>query len=65
MQRVIASDQKKFTGHFSDRPRHTQQLDYFVYEREMRTKEMPAGRQRAAKLGPVPLTGRAPTAQVT
>ena len=26
-----------------DRPRHTQQLDYFIYEHDMRTKEIPAG----------------------
>jgi hypothetical protein len=30
------------------RPRHTQQLDYFLYEHDLRTKEIPAGQARAA-----------------
>ena len=47
MERVIDADQQKFTGHVLDRPRHTQQLDYFVYEHDLRTKEIPAGLQRA------------------
>jgi hypothetical protein len=34
-------------GHMLDRPRHTHQLDYFVYEHDIRTKELPAGRRRA------------------
>ena len=28
-------------------PRHTQQVDYFIYEHDMRAKEIPAGRRRA------------------
>ena len=35
-------------GHCTDRPRHTQQVDYFYYEHDMRTKELPAGAKRAA-----------------
>ena len=27
--------------------RHTQQLDYFLYEHKMRTTELPAGYERA------------------
>ncbi|MEE2031350.1 flavin-containing monooxygenase [Rhodococcus chondri] len=49
MERVIASDQQKFTGHMLDRPRHTQQLDYFVYEHDIRTRELPAGLARATR----------------
>ncbi len=48
MERVIDADQQKFTGHVIDRPRHTQQLDYFVYEHDLRAKEIPAGVRRAA-----------------
>jgi hypothetical protein len=48
MERVIDADQQKFTGHVLDRPRHTQQLDYFVYEHDLRVKEIPAGLKRAA-----------------
>ncbi|HEY9311922.1 flavin-containing monooxygenase [Williamsia sp.] len=51
MDTVIASDQQKYTGHMLDRPRHTQQVDYFIYEHEMRTKELPEGAARAAALG--------------
>jgi len=52
MHRVIASDQARFVGHFNDRPRHTQQVDYYIYEHEMRTKELPAGLERAHAHGP-------------
>jgi hypothetical protein len=51
MERVIDADQQRFTGHVLDRPRHTQQLDYFVYEHDIRAKELPAGRARAARVG--------------
>ncbi|WP_341925690.1 NAD(P)-binding domain-containing protein [Nocardioides psychrotolerans] len=47
MERVIVADQQKYTGHVLDRPRHTQQVDYFLYEHDMRTKEIPAGLERA------------------
>lgn len=47
MERVIVEDQQKYTGHVLDRPRHTQQVDYFLYEHDLRTKEIPAGRKRA------------------
>jgi hypothetical protein len=51
MERVIDADQQKYTGHVLDRPRHTQQLDYFVYEHDLRVKEIPAGLRRAERLG--------------
>jgi thioredoxin reductase len=47
MERVILEDQQKYLGHVLDTPRHTQQLDYFVYEHEIRTRELPQGAQRA------------------
>ncbi|MFC3778416.1 hypothetical protein [Mycolicibacterium holsaticum] len=34
-------------------------MDYWHYERNMRKRELPAGRRRAEKLGPVQLAGRA------
>jgi hypothetical protein len=43
---------QKYTGHMLDRPRHTQQLDYFLYEHDMRAREIPAGAQRAQRHGP-------------
>lgn len=47
MERVIDADQEKYVGHCVDRPRHTQQVDYFHYEHDIRTKEFPAGVRRA------------------
>jgi hypothetical protein len=58
MWRVIAEDEKKYIGHFSDRPRHTQQVDYFVYEHQLRTRELPSGLRRVQRSGPVRLAGR-------
>lgn len=49
MQRVIDADQQLHAGHCTDRPRHTQQVDYFLYEHDLRTREMPAGRERARR----------------
>jgi len=58
MERVIVADQQLYTGHMLDRPRHTQQLDYFIYEHDMRTREIPTGRKRAQAQGAPALTGR-------
>ncbi|MGX1811175.1 flavin-containing monooxygenase [Nocardia sp. NPDC055321] len=52
MLRVIAADHRKFTGHMVDRARHTQQVDYYVYERDIRLRELPAGRRRAGSAKP-------------
>jgi hypothetical protein len=52
MTAAITADERKHIGHYSDRPRHTQQVDYFSYERDIRKRELPAGRRRMAKLGP-------------
>lgn len=64
MERVIVADQQKYTGHVLDRPRHTQQVDYFIYEHDMRVKEIPAGLERARRLGAPRLTERASVAPV-
>jgi hypothetical protein len=49
MERVIGADQIKHTGHRTNRPRHTQQVDDVIYEHDLRTREIPAGRKRAAQ----------------
>lgn len=51
MERVIDADQQLHAGHCTNRPRHTQQVDYFYYEHDIRTKEIPAGIRRAAVAG--------------
>ena len=48
MEQTIDADQQLHAGHCTDRPRHTQQVDYFYYEHDVRTKELPAGAKRAA-----------------
>ena len=47
MRRVIVEDEKKYIGHMPDTPRHQQQVDYFLYEHDMRTREIPRGLERA------------------
>lgn len=49
-ERVIVEDQKKYIGHMIDTPRHQQQVDYFLYERDRRTREIPHGLERGAAL---------------
>ena len=44
---VITADEQLYIGHVTNKPRHTQQVDYFVYEHDLRTKEIPAGVRRA------------------
>ncbi len=47
MERVIDADQQLHAGHCTDRPRHTQQVDYFYYDHDIRARELPAGIRRA------------------
>jgi hypothetical protein len=53
MERVITADEQLYLGHVTDRPRHTQQVDYFIYEHDLRTRELPAGMKRAATVAEV------------
>ncbi|RJQ81974.1 NAD(P)/FAD-dependent oxidoreductase [Pseudonocardiaceae bacterium YIM PH 21723] len=48
MERSIERDLRRH-GVFSDRPRHTQQVDYHLYKHDLRLYELPAGRRRARK----------------
>jgi cation diffusion facilitator CzcD-associated flavoprotein CzcO len=47
MEQAITADEAKYLGHMLDTPRHTQQVDYFLYEHDLRAKEIPAGRRRS------------------
>jgi hypothetical protein len=47
MERTIRADEAKHIKHFSSRPRHTMQLDWYVYEHDLVKREIPAGRARA------------------
>ncbi|MFC8044691.1 flavin-containing monooxygenase [Nocardia sp. NPDC057353] len=50
MERVIAEDEQKFIGHMMNTARHTQQLDYWLYEHDLRVRELPAGYRRAGRV---------------
>ncbi|HEY1522981.1 MAG TPA: NAD(P)-binding domain-containing protein [Solirubrobacteraceae bacterium] len=53
MQREIKRDERRHMRHYSNRPRHTMQLDYYVYEHDLRKRVIPAGQERArARPGP-------------
>ena len=48
MEATITADEQLYLGHMLDTPRHTQQVDYFLYEHDLRVREIPAGRKRAS-----------------
>ena len=43
----IKRDEAHHTAHFTNKPRHTMQLDWYVYEDDLRRREIPAGEARA------------------
>ncbi|WP_198428642.1 flavin-containing monooxygenase [Nocardia bovistercoris] len=52
MEETITADEQLYLGHVLDRPRHTQQVEFYHYERQMRVEELPLGRERAQVEGP-------------
>ena len=48
MEETIRRDEAIHTGDFSDRPRHTMQIEWYTYEHDIWNREIPAGRERAA-----------------
>lgn len=59
MEETIRADQERQFGKVVDRPRHTMQIDWYVYEHDIRNRELPAGAERArAGMAPA-LAGRA------
>lgn len=57
MQRVITADERRFIGHMVPSARHTQQVDHFIYEHDLRTRELPEGLRRARAAGTAPSGG--------
>jgi hypothetical protein len=47
MEAEIPRDEAFHTGHFVDKPRHTMQLDWYAFERELKARTIPAGQARA------------------
>jgi cation diffusion facilitator CzcD-associated flavoprotein CzcO len=48
MEETIRRDHERHSGSVIDRPRHTMQIDWYVYEHDIWNREIPAGRERAA-----------------
>jgi cation diffusion facilitator CzcD-associated flavoprotein CzcO len=59
MTATIEADHAAAAGHFTDKPRHTMQTDFYVYQHDLVTRELPRGLERARRDGPVALAGRA------
>jgi hypothetical protein len=59
MDREIHRDERRFMKHYSKRPRHTMQLDYYVYEYDLRKRVIPEGQERARRQPRFAIAGRA------
>ena len=62
MEETIRRDQQIHSGAYTDRPRHTMQIEWYTYEHDIWNHEIPAGRERAAHGMAPKLAGRVPTA---
>jgi hypothetical protein len=45
----MARDERRFVKHYNRRPRHTMQLDFYVYEHDLRKQVIPQGQERARR----------------
>jgi cation diffusion facilitator CzcD-associated flavoprotein CzcO len=61
MTRQIAADEKRYLADYYASPRHTMQLDFSDYCRDL-IKEIARGEARAARAGPKPAVARRPSA---
>jgi len=55
MEAEIRRDEAFHTAHFINKPRHTMQLEWYAFQRELNTRSIPAGQARARSGAP---TGR-------
>src|SRR4029077_3198897 len=55
MEAEIKRDEARHTAHFTNKPRHTMQLEWYSFEHELLTRTIPAGQARARAGAP---TGR-------
>jgi thioredoxin reductase len=47
MEQQILADEALHRAHFTNKPRHTMQLEWYTYERDLLERTIPAGRARA------------------
>jgi cation diffusion facilitator CzcD-associated flavoprotein CzcO len=64
MEAEIRRDERRYVRHYSSRQRHTMQLDYYVYEYDLRKRVVPRGQEHARSRPPQSLAGRAERAGV-
>ena len=53
MEAEIGRDERQQVRHFIDRPRHRMEVDYYLYEYDLRKRVVPAGQARARALAAV------------
>src|SRR5262249_26769334 len=63
MEQTIHKDEQFHNGGYTDRPRHTMEIQWAYYEYDLWQREMPAGRERAAQGMAPKLAGRVLTAE--
>jgi cation diffusion facilitator CzcD-associated flavoprotein CzcO len=63
MEATIAADDRAQNHGYVERPRHTMQVDWYLYEHEIRKRELPAGEERARRGMAAELAGRAGAAE--
>ena len=63
MEETIRHDDSIHTADFSDRPRHTMEIEWYTYEHDIWTREIPAGRERAESGMAPKLAGRVLTGE--
>jgi cation diffusion facilitator CzcD-associated flavoprotein CzcO len=63
MEATIRRDQEQMFGEVIDRPRHTMQVDWYLYEHDIWNRELPTGRRRAERGMAPKLAGRVLTAE--
>jgi cation diffusion facilitator CzcD-associated flavoprotein CzcO len=63
MEQTIHSDEQFHNAAYTDRPRHTMEIEWYSYEHDLWTREMPAGRKRADQGMAPKLAGRVLTAE--
>ena len=51
MEQSIRDDEARFIKHYSSRPRHTMQVDFYLYEHDLTKRVLPEGRRCANRNG--------------
>jgi len=65
MEETIQRDELIHNGGYTNRPRHTMEIEWYTYEHDLWTREIPAGRERAERgMAPI-LAGRAEAPEAT